>query len=69
MKKMIKYGSRFILALFTIFWGLITLAALFPDESYHHCEAGQEELSTLQCVMAFVISLIVFCVVWYKTSE
>ena len=69
MKKVIKYTSRVILGLFTIFWGLITLVALFPNESYHHCEARQEEWNTLQCAVMFVASIIVFFCVWYKTKD
>lgn len=46
-KKTIKYTSRIILGLFTLLCGLVTVVALFPDESYHHCEAGQEEMSPM----------------------
>ena len=44
-KKIIKCVSRVVCGLITVFFGLTTVVALFPDESYHHCEAGQEDLS------------------------
>ena len=69
MKRFIKYASRIVLGLLTVFWGLVTWVALNPDEEYHHCESGQEEWSALQCAMAFAISLIIFFVVWYKTRK
>ena len=69
MKKFIKYTSRTVLGLFTIFLGLVIWGALTPDESYHHCESGQEEWSVLQGAMVFAISLIIFFVVWYKTRK
>ena len=40
-KKIIKYVSRVVCGLITVFFGLTTVVALFPDESYHLCEAGQ----------------------------
>lgn len=69
MNKFIKYTSRIVLGLFTLFWGIATLVAFFPDESYHHCEAGQEEWSTWQCVLVFIVSIILFFFVWYKTRK
>lgn len=44
-KKIIKYTSRIVLGLFTLFWGFVTWAFLTPMEGYYHCEAGQEEMS------------------------
>ena len=60
MKKFIKDTSIIVLGLITLYWGLVTWAALTPDEGYHHCESGQEEWSAFQCAMAFVISLLFF---------
>ena len=37
MKKFIKYTSRIVLGLLTIFLGLLAYVAYHPDESYHHC--------------------------------
>jgi hypothetical protein len=50
-KKIIKYVSRLVCGLITVFFGLTTVVALFPDESYHHCEAGQEDLSPVYGVI------------------
>lgn len=44
----------------------------FPDnqdDSYHHCESGQEDMSPLTCALIAVASLIAFCFVWYKTKK
>lgn len=60
MKKFIKNASILVLGLLTLFWGLVTWAALTPDEEYHHCESGQMEWSAFQCAMAFAISLLLF---------
>ena len=68
-KKIIKYTSRIVLGLFTLFWGLVTWAALTPTEGYHHCEAGQEDWSPLTCALITIVSLITFCFVWYKTKD
>lgn len=68
-KKIIKYTSRIVLGLFTLFWGLVTWAALTPMEGYHHCEAGQEDWSPLTCALIAIVSLIAFSVVWYKTRN
>ena len=68
-KKIIKYTSRIVWGLLTLFWGFVTWVAYNPDESYHHCEAGQEDWSPLTCALIAVASLIVFCVVWYLTRE
>ena len=68
-KKIIKYISRLSFGLITIFWGLIAWAALTPMEGYHHCEAGQEEMSPLICALIAFVSLIAFCIVWYKTRK
>lgn len=68
MKKLIKYGIRVVLGLFTLFLGLITYCALTPMDEYP-CEAGQEEWSALQCVLAFVVSIIALGIAWYKTKD
>lgn len=68
-KKNIKYTSRIILGLFTLLCGLVSVVALFPDESYHHCEAGQEEMSPMWGVLFTMFSLIAFCFVWYITRK
>ena len=69
MKKNVKYTSRIVLGLLTIFGVLITMAAFFPDESYRHCEAGQEEMSPMWGVLFTMFSLIAFCFVWYITRK
>ena len=69
MKKFFKYISRIVLGIITAFMGLITWCALYPDESYHHCESGQEELSGQQCILITTVLLILFCFVWYKTRK
>lgn len=68
-KKVIKYTGRIVWGLITLFWVYITLMVLFPDESYHHCEAGQDDMSPMTCAIIAVVSLIVFCYVWYKTKN
>lgn len=68
-KKDIKYIILIVLSLFTIFWGLMTWLALTPDESYHHCESGQSELSPLTSALITLVTLIVLCLTWYKTKN
>lgn len=68
-KKVFKYTIRIVLGLFTLFWGLATWAALYPDENYHHCESGQEELSAATCALITISSLVVFCITWCKTRK
>lgn len=69
MKRFIKYTSRIVLGLLTIFWGLITLVAFFPDESCHHCEAGQNDGNPIYVTLIAIALLLVFCLVWYKTRK
>ena len=69
MNKFIKYTSRIVLGLFTMFWGLATYYAYTPDESYHHCEAGQNDGNPIYVALIAVASLLVFCFVWYKTRN
>lgn len=52
-----------------MFWGLATYYAYTPDESYHHCEAGQNDWNPIYVVLVAVASLLVFCLVWYKTRK
>jgi hypothetical protein len=68
-KKIIKYVSRVFCGQITVFFGLTTVVALFPDESYHYCEAGQEDLSPIYCAIITFVAMIVFCFVWYKTKN
>lgn len=68
-KKIIKYVSRVVCGLITVFFGLTTVVALFPDESYHLCEAGQEDLSPVYGAIITFVAMIVFCFVWYKTKN
>ena len=68
-KKLFKYTIRIVLGLFTLLWGLVAWAALYPDESYHHCESGQEEMSATTCVIIACASLLMFCLVWYATMD
>lgn len=69
LKKIIVYIILTALSLLTFFWGLATWAAFFPDESYHHCEAGQEEMSPESALLVTVAHLLLFCVVWYFTQS
>ena len=69
MKKFIKYTSRIVLCLLTIFWGLATYNAYTPDESYHHCEAGQNDGDPIYMALIAVVLLITFCLVGYKTKD
>ena len=69
MNKFVKYTSRIILGLFTIFWGLATYYAYTPDESYHHCEAGQNDGNPICVALIALASLLVFCFVWYITKD
>ena len=50
-------------------WGLVAWAALYPDEDYHHCESGQDEMSATTCVITACASLLMFCLVWYATMD
>lgn len=68
-KKIIKYTGRIVWGLITLFLGLVTWAALTPMEGYHHCEAGQEEISPMWGVLFTIASLITFCFVWYNTKD
>ena len=69
MNKFIKYTSRIVLGLFTIFWGLTTYYAYTPDDSYHHWEAVQNDGNPIYVALIAVASLLVFCFVWYKTRN
>ena len=69
MKKVIKYTGRIVWGLITVLLVLITIVTLFPDESYHHCEAGQEELSPIWGELITIASFIAFSFVWYKTRN
>ena len=66
---MIKYTSRIILGLLTVFWGLATWCALTPMEGYHHCESGQEELSPIYGVLFTIVSFVLLHIVWYYTED
>lgn len=68
-KKFTKYTGRIVWGLITVFLGLITIVTLFPDESYHYCEAGQEEMSPWWGVFFTILSLAVLCFVWHKTKD
>lgn len=68
MNKLIKYGSRVVLGLLTIFWGLVTYCALTPMDEYP-CEAGQEDMSPHWGVLITAVLLVTFCFVWYKTKD
>lgn len=68
-KKLFKYTIRIVLGLFTLLWGLGAWAALYPDEDYHHCESGQDEMSATTCVITACASLLMFCLVWYATMD
>lgn len=68
MKKSVKYISRIILALFTLFLGLVTYFAFTPMDEYS-CEAGQKEMSPYWGVIITIAFLIVFCFVWYKSKD
>ena len=68
-KKIIKYTSRIVWGILTLFWGLVTWGAYNPDEGYHHCEAGQEEMNPIYGVIITIASLIAFSFVWYKTRK
>ena len=59
MKKFIKYTSRIVLGLLTIFLGLLAYVAYLPDESYHHCEAGQKDADPIYVLLLSVASLII----------
>ena len=69
MKKLVKYTSRIVLGLMTVFWGFATYGAFFPDESYHHCESGQKDMSPMSCLLLTILFLVLFCFVWYKTRD
>ena len=68
-KKVFKDTIRIVLGLFTLLWGPVAWAALYPDEDYHHCEFGQDEMSATTCVIIACASLLMFCLVWYATMD
>lgn len=65
----IKYTSRIVLGLLTIFLGLMAYVAYLPDESYHHCEARQKDADPIYVLLLAVASLILFFWVWLKTKD
>lgn len=68
-KKLFKYTIRIVLGLFTLLWGLVAWAALYPDEDYHHCEAGQKDADPIYALLLAVVSLILFIWAWHKTKD
>ncbi len=69
MKKSVKYTSRIVLGLLTIFLSLMAYVAYNPDEEYHHCEAGQKDADPIYALLLAVASFLLFCWVWYKTRK
>lgn len=69
MKKVVKYTGRMVWGLITLFCALMTWCSFYPIEGYHHCEAGQDEMSPMWGVLFTIASLITFCFVWYKTMD
>lgn len=69
IRKIFKYTIRTVFGFFAFFWVIATWAALCPDESYHHCESGEEEMSNTTCILFAVGSIIAFCIVWYFTRD
>lgn len=68
-KKIIKYVSRLVLGLVTLFWGLVTYVAFLPPMEEYPCEVGQEDLSPVYGVIITFVSMFLFCFVWYKTKD
>ena len=68
-KKIIKYTSRIVWGLLTLFWGLVTWVTFLPPMDEYPCEAGQEEMSPIYGVVITIVSLIAFCFVWYNTRR
>lgn len=60
MKKFIKDAITIVLGLITLFWGMLTRAAMIPDAESHHWESGQENWSVYQFAIIFAISLLFF---------
>ncbi len=60
MKKFIKDAITIVLGLITLFWGMLTRAAMIPDAESHHWESGQENWSVYQFAIIFAISLLLF---------
>lgn len=69
MKRFVKYTSRIIIGVLVLFMGLLTYYAYTPDESYHHCEAEQNDGNPIYVAFIAIASLLVFCFVWYKTKD
>lgn len=55
-KMFIKYTSRIVLGLLSIFLGLLAYVAYHPDESYHHCEAGQKDADPIYTLLLAIVS-------------
>ena len=57
-KNFFKYTIRIVSGLFTLLWGLVAWAALYPDEDYHHCESGQDEMSATTLTHPLIVLLL-----------
>lgn len=68
-KKIIKYTSRIVLGLFTLFGGLATWVAFHHSMDEYSCEAGQEDMNPVYGILITIASLILFCFVWYITRD
>lgn len=68
-KIFIKYRSRIVLGVLTIFLGLMAYATYHPDEGYHHCEAEQKDADPIYVLLLAIASLIFFIWVWHKTKD
>ena len=67
-KKNIKYTGRIVWGVLTAIFGLATYFELTPVGD-GPCEAGQKGPDPLSAFICALVSLLLFCFVWYKTRK
>lgn len=68
MKKIIKYTGRTVWGVLTGLFGLATYFEMTPVGD-GPCEAGQKGPDPQLAFFFTMISLLIFCFVWYKTRK
>jgi len=67
IKKIFKYTGRIVWGMFTALFGLATYFELTPVGD-GPCEAGQKGPDPLSAFVCALVSLLLFCFVWYSTN-
>lgn len=68
MKKIGKYAGRIVWGVLTGLFGLVTYFEMTPVGD-GPCEAGQKGPDPLFAFILAIVSLLIFCFVWYKTRK